>query len=190
MIFLAFWGLMWYDNESQKGCGFMNYLAQGVSIIGMLLSVFSFQCKSNRKLIFVQGLASTFFALSYIPSGAYDSMLCNVLNIVNMLLLMYMTKNRKLGYGIIFVLSVLMSLFTYTGPWTLVLMAQLLVGNFSLWFCDGATIRKVRFFFVSPVWFINNIFFAFNIGGILCEIFVMTSVIVSLIRYGKEGFTK
>lgn len=168
----------------------MNYLAQGVSIIGMLLSVFSFQCKSNRKLIFVQGLASTFFALSYIPSGAYDSMLCNVLNIVNMLLLMYMTKNRKLGYGIIFVLSVLMSLFTYTGPWTLVLMAQLLVGNFSLWFCDGATIRKVRFFFVSPVWFINNIFFAFNIGGILCEIFVMTSVIVSLIRYGKEGFTK
>ncbi len=168
----------------------MNYLAQGISIVGMLLSVFSFQCKSNRKLIFIQGLASTFFALSYLPSGAYDSALCNVLGIVNMLLLMYMNEKRKLGYGIIFVLSILMSAFTYTGPWTLMLMAQLIVGNYTLWFCGGATIRKVRVFFVSPVWLINNIFFAFNIGGILCEIFVITSVVISLIRYGKDGFTK
>jgi len=68
------------------------------------------------------------------------------------------------------------------------LMAAQLAASYSLMFKSGTFIRNMRFFFVSPVWLINNTVMCFTVGGIICEIITMISVIVSFIRYRKTGF--
>jgi hypothetical protein len=61
------------------------------------------------------------------------------------------------------------------------LTAQL-VGTLAMWSRNGKTIRVLQLFCVSPLWLIHNIF-VFSIGGILCEVFNLGSIIVSLIRF-------
>jgi len=56
-----------------------------------------------------------------------------------------------------------------------------------MWLGNGTHIRYVQLSVSSPAWIVHNIF-NFSLGGLLCEIFAMTSVIVSFIRFGKNGF--
>ena len=58
-----------------------------------------------------------------------------------------------------------------------------------MWKGNGKHIRYAQFFVSSPSWIIHNIF-NFSLGGILCEVFMMASVVISFIRFGKDGFEK
>ena len=51
--------------------------------------------------------------------------------------------------------------------------------------------RKTRIFgfLNSPPWLVYNII-NFNIGGIICEIFCMLSVIYGMVRYDRKGVVK
>ena len=61
--------------------------------------------------------------------------------------------------------------------------------TFLMWKGNGKHIRYGQFFISSPSWIIHNIF-NFSLGGILCEVFMMASVVISFIRFGKDGFEK
>ncbi len=50
-------------------------------------------------------------------------------------------------------------------------------------------IRTVRLFAVTPAWLAYNIT-VFSLDGIICEGFNIISIIISFIRYGKNGFEK
>ena len=168
----------------------MFYLAQVISLFAMASSVLSVQCERTRNYFIWQAAASTLYTISYVLSGAYDSAVCNIIGILKNALVLS-DKTRTLPWFLLTcVLSIVTSLMAYASPWSLVLLAQLLVGVYIAWYCDGATIRKVRFCFNSPIWLINNIFVSFNIGGILCDTFLMASIVISFIRYGKDGFEK
>ena len=66
-------------------------------------------------------------------------------------------------------------------------LSAMLVSTHVMWKNDGNVIRKAQFFFVSPMWLINNII-VFSLGGIICESLNMLSIIVSYIRFRKSGF--
>ena len=68
------------------------------------------------------------------------------------------------------------------------LVAQL-IGTFAMWSQNGKTIRVLQLAAVSPLWLIHNVF-VFSIGGIICEVFNLGSIIVSIIRFGIDGFEK
>ena len=54
---------------------------------------------------------------------------------------------------------------------------------------NGKHIRILQLFYTSPVWLVHN-FYNFTLGGILCEAFCICSVLVSFLRFGKDGFEK
>ena len=85
-------------------------------------------------------------------------------------------------------LFVIATYFTYENWWSLVLMTAVVATAYSMMFKSGAFIRNIRFFFISPIWLVNNTIMCFTIGGLICEIITMTSVILSFIRYRKTGF--
>ena len=70
----------------------------------------------------------------------------------------------------------------------LVGIAQL-AGTVVMYISNGKIIRIVQNAYISPAWMVYNIY-TISIGGILCEAFNMVSVVVSFIRYGKDGFEK
>ena len=95
---------------------------------------------------------------------------------------------NKYVFGFFVALYIGATCITYSDWWSLVLMVAQFAGAYSLMFRSGKFIRNMRFFFVSPIWLINNTLMCFTLGGTICEIITMTSIIVSFIRYRKTGF--
>lgn len=163
-------------------------VAQCIGILAMFFNIFSFQCKKNRHLIMMLGTGSLLFAINYLMLGSLAGAGFNLGNILrSVLVLNSKTKNNGM-FALVCVLYTVMTAFTFESVWTLVLLASQIAATYAIWYKDGGVIRKLQFFFVSPVWLINNAFMTFTIGGIICEAFTIVSVIVSFIRYGKDSF--
>lgn len=163
-------------------------VAQGIGILAMLFNIFSFQCKKNKHLVLMLGTGSLLFSLNYILLGSFAGAGFNIGNILRSVAVLNQKTKTNVLFGIICLFYTAVAAFTFESIWTLVLLASQLAATYAIWYKDGAFIRKVQFFFVSPTWLINNLFMTFTIGGIICEVFTIASVIVSFIRYGKDGF--
>lgn len=171
-------------------------IAQLFGILGLVFSALSYQEKNNKRFFIKQGLAGLMFFMNFILIGAISAALFNITNLVRGVLF---SKNDKKRWRMIVVMGlysvclvfaltkilndpfqIFLSVFTYL---TLEIMSVL------MWRGNGKHIRYGQFFISSPSWIVHNVF-NFSLGGILCEVFMMMSVIISFIRYGKDGFEK
>lgn len=180
----------------------MDTIAQILSIISCAAIIFSFQLKNNRQLFLVQTFAALGFGLSYLFLGALDGFLINTLCFINtVLLLNKKLKKTPILIAICMAFPIISSIapLTYTGVWSvskiletvfsyLIAFAQIAY-TIATWKDDGKIIRTVRMFFATPAWLGYNIV-VFSLGGIICEAFNVISIIISFIRYGKNGFDK
>ena len=163
-------------------------IAQAIGIVGMALSIFSFQCKENKKFFITQALSGACFAANFLLLGSVTAAFLNLINIFRGWVFGFAPKKSR---GVLAVLTgllyVVSTVFTYAG-WlsVLVLLAQL-AGTAVMYTDNGKVIRIVQLAFVSPAWLTHNIFSG-SIGAVLCEIFAITSTVISLIRFGKSGF--
>ena len=95
----------------------------------------------------------------------------------------------KLLFGSVNALYVLAYIFTYGGWLSILVTAAQLVGTYAMWDRNGKKLRILQFFVVSPCWLTHNIV-AFSIGGIITEAVNLGSVIVSVLRFGINGFVE
>ena len=88
-----------------------------------------------------------------------------------------------------FALSCILACLAFGEKWwiALILFAAQGGGTVAMWTHNGKTMRIAQLCLVSPMWIVNNIYY-FSIGGILCEVFNMVSVIISFVRFGKTGY--
>ena len=167
-------------------------MLQGISVIAMVAIILSFQCKSNKKLVVVMGIGALLFSVSYFVLGQASAAVFNIIAVICSIVCLKDSLRNKYVFGILCVLYIVANIFTCEDCcedwWSIVLMLAQAAGSYSLMFKSGKYIRNMRFFFVSPVWIINNTLMCFSIGGIICEIITMTSIIISFIRYRKTGF--
>ena len=169
-------------------------IAQALGIIGMVIFILSFQVKENKKLVLIQGIGGFMFFLNFMLIGAVAGALLNLCATVRGLLLM---KNPKKTWKIVVIELLLLgctilSVSTNWGDWLQIALAVLVyIGlaliSFYMWKDNGKQLRICQVAITSPAWLIHNIF-NFTIGGLICETFNIISVIVSFIRYGKNGF--
>ena len=163
---------------------------QIIGIVAMVAIILSFQCKSNRKLAVVIGTGALLFAISYLMLRQPTAAVFNLISVICSFVCMKDKLKTKTAFGIIVALYITATIYTYSGWWSMVLALSMIASSYSIMFASGTFIRNMRFFFISPVWLINNTVVCFTVGGIICEIITMVSVIVSVIRYRKTGFEK
>lgn len=166
----------------------MGMWGQIIGLVAMVAIILSFQCKSNKKLVAVIGTGAILFAVSYFLLGQPSAAMFNIITAISSVAGLKENMKNKFVFGIIVVLYAVVTWFTYDGWWSLVLMVTQIVCSYSFMFKSGAFIRNARFFFISPVWLVNNTVVCFTVGGIVCEVITMASVVVSFIRYRKTGF--
>ena len=174
----------------------INIVAQALGILGMLAAMISYQCKTNKNYFIFQGLSGAFFSAQFILIGAWAGLIFNAYNIVRALA--YQSKKARsvvcvISLEILVVIAAAMSVFVFKEAWWLVsftLIAQI-TGTFAMWTRDGKKIRISQMAVVSPFWLLYDLLIPVpSIGGILCEVFNMASVIISFIRFKKTGFDK
>ena len=171
-------------------------IAQMLGIFGMIAAIISYQCKKNKNYFIWQGISGVFFSAQFILIGAWAGLIFNAYNIVRAIA--YQSKKAKsvmcvIGLESLVLTAAMLSIFVFKEAWWLVtftLIAQA-TGTFAMWTRDGKKIRIAQMAVVSPFWLLYDLLIPVpSIGGILCEIFNMTSVIISFIRFKKTGFDK
>ena len=173
--------------------GIQYIIAQTFGIIGLLLFAVSYQAKSNKNLFVYQAISGLSFALNFFLIGDVSAALFNTVNLIRG---MIMSKSKKKPWEVISVIVLytvcfVISMFIISGNLLNIFLSSvtfigLVVMTYVMWRANPVHIRYTQLFLVSPAWLTNNIFH-FTLGGILCEIFGITSVIISFVRYGKGG---
>jgi hypothetical protein len=171
------------------GVGLVELLGQALGIVGMVINILSMQCRKTSGVLTMLLIGGCFFTANYFLLGSYAGALMNVYSVFRSLYLLVDKRVRKPSQ-----LVVLMSVLAvcgavglyYDGLIALLPLVAHIAANIGMWLRNGAKLRLLQLMIVSPLWLINNVI-VFTIGGILCEIFVITSVLVSIWRYGWKA---
>lgn len=166
----------------------IQWIAQGIGAIGSALAIGSFQLR-GRRLFLAQTIAAVFFTVHFCILGAFAGMAQNGLGIVRNALLSVEGKKwashpawfwglngAYLVCGVIF----------WQNWLSLLPVLAMIVSTAAMWTKKGKIIRITQLFCISPLWLTYNIS-AGSIPCVLTELFNMTSVIVSLVRFGWKG---
>lgn len=167
----------------------MQIIAQVIGIIAMLVSTFSLQFKTNRSMFICRGLSGLLFSVSYLLLGVYTAAALNLLNLLRSVFVVNKKTQGKAFMIIMIALYAAATFFTFGGYLSIMVLMAQSAETFVMWGRNGKHIRFCQLFFVSPIWLFHNVV-EFSIGGIMAEIFVITSAIVSFIRFRKTGFDK
>lgn len=167
-----------------------NIIAQTLGIVGMTINVLSFQARKNSQLFFCQIFGTSFFVANFIMLDSLPAALLNAAALVRVLLLIGGDKfNTKGWLMFVLLLNVGVVAFTYNGYLSIMILVAQIAQTVAMWSNNGKWIRYAQLFCASPLWLTHNIIVN-SFGGILCEVFVICSAIISMIRYGVNGFEK
>lgn len=171
-------------------------IGQIFGIFGLLFAVGSFQAGKNKVFFLFQGLSGLMFCLNFVLVGAVSAALFNLTNLVRGIV--FSKGDRRIWklvvIEILYTLCFIFGLFLIKDNMFQIFLSALTflaltVMSVFMWHGNGKYIRYFQFLFTSPAWIVHNIF-NFTLGGILCEVFNMVSVIVSFVRFGRDGFER
>ncbi|MBQ7534184.1 MAG: YgjV family protein [Stomatobaculum sp.] len=161
-------------------------IAQAVGFIGTGVVILSYQCKSTRRMIFVLAVSALLFAIHYYMLGGLGGALSQILYAVNMFLL----NDRKhaisswIGWRwTITAILIVMTVMTWAGLPSLLPCLSSIANTHANWSRSGKIIRLNRLLFASPCWILYDIIMG-SVSGIICEAFAMSSILISIMRYG------
>ena len=156
-------------------------IAQGFGIIGLVLIVYSFQCRKNKSFFIFQGLGGLFFSVNFFMLGAYAGALFNLIGLVRALI--FAGKKPKL-YLLIFINSLFLGafIFSLTLIWGNLLQivlssltfASIFTMSIFMYLGNGKHIRYFQFAVVSPSWLVYNIF---NFSNQIIDFFIRNNFI-------------
>ena len=176
----------------------MEIAAQIIGILGMIIIVISFAQKQQRTIIVMQFAGSLLFAANMFLLGAVSGGLMNVGGIVRGVVFLNKKRLGKykwlfvIGLAVFYVVLYSMSFFVFGKPATIENLLFEFLPVFAMimmtvgYAADGAKKTRIYGFINSPPWLIYNMC-NFNIGGTICEVFCMSSIILGMIRYDRKG---
>lgn len=171
----------------------MDFFAQALGLVGMVMNLISFQLKEQKKLIRLQFFSSIVFTVHYLLLGAAMGWILNMLGIGRAFIFSNKDKSwaqKKLwlplfiaAYWTVYILT-----FTVLGKeataYNLLLELLPAIGmtcttiGFRL---ENAAKVRLLSLMNAPTWLVYNIISG-SIGGALTEIFCLISVVIGIIR--------
>lgn len=162
------------------------------SILGMGLTIASFQMKTRGQILIFQTAGSVFFLLSFLLQGEMTAVILNCIFLARNLIF-YFGRNQKwaghwIWLPILLCTVVTAGVFSYEKPWDLLTVVGSLFGTVAMYMKKENMMRLLKLG-DSPCWLIFNCV-VWNPGAIACEVFNIVSIIVGLIRFRKNGITQ
>ena len=164
-------------------------IGQIFSIIGMALTVVSFQMKTKKQILVMQSVGSAFFLISYILLGSWAAVCLNVVFLIRNIVFYFNDKKwASRGIWLYFILALVIA----AGALGFKTYLDIIPIVGAIFGTVAAYMKRENMFRLlklgdSPCWLIYNISLP-SVGGIICEIINIISILVGLIRYRKDGF--
>ena len=164
-------------------------IAQAVGWIGTIVNAFSFQAKNTMHMILLQALAAFIFGTHYLLLGAPTAGAIQYIYTANIILLSFRTDDWRSWRGWKWVISaavVMISWVTWEGFRSIIPCLCSIIATLTNWSRNGKTIRLWRMLGLCPLWIVYNVIVG-SWPGIALELIAMTSVAVSIRRYGLKS---
>lgn len=158
-------------------------IGQIIGFIAMAIIVASYQQKSHKKILVFQMVSGTLFTIHYLLLGAYTGAVMNLLGAFRCLV--YSNRSKKwassvlwpIGFCIAFTVSGIM---TWADMYSVLPLIAMLLSSVVL-FIEKPKINRILSIPSSACWLFYNIK-TVSYPGIITEIFVLTSIIIGIIR--------
>ena len=167
-------------------------IAQALGILGMAINVFSFQAKKQRTIILMQLFGSALFAANMLMIGAVTGGILNTIGIFRAFVYSNKDKIKNLKiwniiFITLFVLSYFLAFFVAEKEANILNITveilpvlAMIATTVSFAKTKAASVRKLGLV-SSPLWLVYNII-NLSIGGILCEVFNLISIVTAILR--------
>ncbi len=162
-------------------------LGQIASIIGMALTILSFQMKTRKQIILLQTAGSAFFLFSYLLLESWSAVYLNIVFLIRNIVF-YFSKDKKWAEHKAWLMVLLCAVVAagsigFRSWLDLLPIVGSVFGTVAMYMKNENMLRLLKLG-DSPCWLIYNCTVP-STGGIICEVFNIVSIIVSLIRYKK-----
>jgi len=169
----------------------MDFLAQAVGIIAMVINILAVQFKKPSQFFVCRMVSSFLWGVNFLLLGSPTGAIINIANIIRSIFLLNKKTSTKpflwISCGLYAIAGALTMDFILS--WMLLLDILIVlsqwVDSVGMWSNNFRNIRYCQLFAISPVWLTHNIV-VFSIGGILTEVFTIVSTIIALIRYRSK----
>ena len=162
-------------------------IGQVFGVVVVIFGFISFQMKTPARILVFQIIVAVLFALHYLFLGAWTAVWLNVLAMVQCVVYYYRDRAGHKGrlLPILFSLSIVaVSLLSWEGWHTLLIMTGLAIHTLSLSFSRAQSIRIAQFIKVPCCISYNILVLSF--GGAFYEIAVFTSSLIGTLRNRAE----
>ena len=167
-----------------------SFITQLFGFLAMGAFLASYQTKSNRPLFFWQIIGILCFITQYYLLGAITGCMSLCICLLRNIMLYHRSQwtwvQWKGWVPIIISLLFLVMVFNWNGIQSLFSFIAPTIGTICYWQNNAGKIRLGNLFGVSPCWLIYDCFSG-SIGGICNEIFCITSILISVWRFGWKA---
>ena len=164
-------------------------IGQIFSIIGMAMTVLSFQMKTKKQILVMQTAGSAFFLGSYVLLGSWAAACLNIVFLIRNAVFYFKDKKwASHGAWLYFILALVIvaGALGFKTYWDIIPIVGAIFGTVAAYMKRENMFRLLKLG-DSPCWLIYNISIP-SIGGIICEIINIASILIGLIRYRKDDF--
>lgn len=179
---------------------FWDLFVQGLGVLALIFYVISYQFKKPSLFYLFSFAGATSFCLHYVLLGSIGGCICNIVSVLKALYLwLFPNIKRKTHYfsflGLYAIVCILIFVFHWDSYLVILTCIASLAHTYMFFQENQKTLRIIQIAVVSPLWIIYNIFdqltisgeFVISVGGILTELFVVSSSVVYLIRHKKDS---
>ena len=164
------------------------FITQAIGFLAAGLEIFSFQFKSSRRLIFVQLCGNLAFLIHMLMLGGYSGSISLLVSCIRNLIF---SSSRPWAYWkgwpwILVAANIAGAVLTWENGFSLLPCIAVVAVTLSCWTRNGRKIRLTAACCSSPSWLIYDIYTG-SFSGIVTEIFVLSSVLISVLRYGWKA---
>ena len=165
-------------------------IANGFGVLSTLCFIISFQIKSNKGLFITQCIANIFYGVQFYLLGATGGLFNMAMQIFRNLLLCKVEDWKWLKWmgwaPILCIPSLIYMIVCWSGPLDILPFIAMTVGTIAYWTNSAKWLRLSEIIAVSPSWLAYDLITA-AYGGVLTELIILGSVVVSIIRFGWKG---
>lgn len=163
-------------------------IGQIIGFVAMGIIVFSYQQKSHKNILTLQMVSGLLFTIHYFFLGAYTGCISNLIGAGRSAIYANRGKNAfasfklwPLIFSVVFIAS---GIPTWLNIFSVFPMIAMVASSVVLWI-DSPKINRAFSIPTSACWLIYNIA-TLSYAGIATEIFVLSSIIIGMIRLDRK----
>jgi hypothetical protein len=160
---------------------------QIIGFIGLLFFVLSFQQKNRNNILVLMLFGQAIFLFHFVLLAAWTAVGMNLIGMVRTLIFRFRDEQEcadwkfwPLVFVLLFILAGLLAREYWIGVLPVVAMSIETIG---LWKRNERILRLINLF-PHPFWFSYNLLKG-SLAGIVCEIFVFSSILIAIMRYDR-----